>query len=154
MFLKHQNKMVNTDNVTNIRYEQRRIIFNMDYSVSHKDNDDNLIQDYVMFDFEEVIDMNTIKEKIDTLGWINSEFGDYDKKENYRANDRIINPAAIASVKFEDYHNRIIFNLNVSASMRRNAFQKTSDFIFYGHTDKYDYENERKRITNLLTGEE
>ena len=150
MFLENEDKVVNTDAVTNIVIEGNKVIFNLDYGVSLQDNVDKIIPDYVYMIVKDPEDLKRMKADIDSLNWITSEFGNYDRNNNYRANNRIVNPEAISFLKFDDRKSRVIFNLRNSISFNRDVYQRTSDFVYFDHTNDEDYNVERERITNIL----
>lgn len=151
MFIEHGGKIVNTNAVTNIVIEARKIIFNLDYSVSLQDEQDKHIPDYVYMYFDTSEEMEDVKQKIKVLNWITSDYGTT-YNGNYKSNNRIVNPNAISFVKFEDRKNRIIFNLRNSISFSRNILSKTSDFVYYDHENQDDYYKESDRISDLLGG--
>ena len=152
MFIEHDDKIVNTEAVTNIVIEGSKIIFNLDYGVSLQNDVDRIIPDYVYMVIRNEEDFNDIKAKIDSLNWIKSEFGNFDNHGNYRNNNRIVNPKAISFLKFDDRKSRIIFNLRNSVSFNRDFSQKTSDFVYFDHTEVNDYESERTRVISILGG--
>jgi len=152
MFLENNDKVVNTDSVTNIVIEGNKVIFNLDYGVSLQDNIDKIIPDYVYMIIKNDEDLADMKAQIDGLGWLTSTFGNYDRNNNYRANNRIVNPDAISFIKYESRKNRIIFNLRNSISFNREVHQKTSDFVYFDHVDEGDFESERTRIAAILGG--
>lgn len=153
MYISHDNKIVNTDSVTNVVVEENKLIFNLDYSVSLDDNPDKIIADYVYMYFNNISEYNSILGQIGTLGWLTSEFGNYDFNGNYRSNNRIVNPKMISFVKFEEKKKRIILNLRTSVSRNKNIDEKTSAFVFFDHMNKDDYLDEVDRITKILVGD-
>ena len=153
MNIAYENKIVNMDSVTNVVVEENKLIFNLDYSVSLDSNPDKIIADYVYMNFINISEYNDILEKIGTLGWLDSEFGNYDFNDNYRANNRIVNPKMISFVKFEERKQRIILNLRTSVSRNKNVHEKTSAFVFFDHIKKDDYLDEVDRITKILVGD-
>jgi len=150
MFLESGDKVVNTDSVTNIVIEGNKVIFNLDYGVSLQENIDKIIPDYVYMIIKNDEELADMKAQIDTLGWLTSTFGNYDRNNNYRANNRIVNPSAISFIKYEGRKNRIIFNLRNSISFNREVYKKTSDFVYFDHVETSDFENECTRISAIL----
>jgi len=150
MFLRYKEKIVNTDSVTNIVIEGNKIIYNLDYGVSLQDRKDRIIPDYVYMVINDPLELQIIKDKINTLNWISSDFGNYDRNNNYRANNRIVNPELISFVKFDERNSRIIFNLRNSISFNRDFDQRTSDFVYFDHTSIEDFEDEQDRISLIL----
>jgi len=153
MFLEYGDKIVNTDAVTNIVIEGNKCIFNLDYGVSLQNEVDRIIPDYVYMIIKDPQELQDMKQKINELNWITSEFGNYDFHKNYRANNRIVNPAQISFMKFDERKQRIIFNLRNSISFNRNDFQKTSDFVYFDHTSMEDYDSESMRIKLIIGAE-
>ena len=150
MFLEHNDKIVNTDSVTNIVIEGNKIIFNLDYGVSLQDDIDKIIPDYVYMVIKDQDAFQEMKTAINDLNWITADFGNYDRNNNYRANNRIVNPAQISFLKFDERKQRIIFNLRNSVSFNRNAFSKTSDFVYFDHTSVEDFDSESLRIRRII----
>lgn len=145
----HDDKIVNTDNVSNILVDDSKFIFNMNYSVSLNENKDKLIPDYVYFNCNKE-DYAKIAKQISSLGWISSEYGCTGKSGFWKPNKRIINPKSISFIKLEEWKLRIIFNLNTSISFYKNDYEKTSDFIFYDYDHIDDYEEDLQKITKLI----
>ena len=150
MFLSNEDKMVNTDSVTNIVIEGNKVIFNLDYGISLQGDDAHIIADYVYMIVKDPGALEQMKQDIKSLNWIDSNFGAEDYKNVYRDNNRVVNPDAISFVKFDNRKSRIIFNLRSSVSFKRNIYQKTSDFVYYDHSYIDDFEDEKIRITNIL----
>jgi len=150
MFLEHNEKIVNTDSVTNIVIEGNKIIFNLDYGVSLQDDINKIIPDYVYMVIKDQDAFQEMKTAINDLNWITSDFGNYDRNNNYRTNNRIVNPAQISFLKFDERKQRIIFNLRNSVSFNRNPFQRTSDFVYFDHTSVEDFDNESIRIRAIV----
>lgn len=151
MFIQHNDKIVNTDNVSNISIEENKIIFNMNYSVSLHENLNKMIPDYVYFSFTkfEKTDFEYIENKIRSLGWISSEYG-CTKNGNWKPNKRIINPKCLSFIKIDDIKNRIIFNLNASVSFYKSDLEKTSDFVFYDYDDEGEFREDCDNVGNML----
>jgi len=150
MFLEYNDKIVNTNSVTNIVIEGNKIIFNLDYGVSLQNEIDKIIPDYVYMTIRDQNELDEMKSKIDNLGWLTSEYGNYDRHGNYRANNRIVNPDQISFLKFDERKQRIIFNLRNSISFNKNEFQRTSDFVYFDHTSSEDFDKESIRIKSII----
>ena len=150
MFIKHDDKVINTDNVSNILIdnEKQKIIFNTNYPVSLHDNVYKLIPDYVYFVCD-VDDFLRIRDKIMNLKWISSDFGKI-KHGEFKHNARLINPDCVSFIKIEDWKPRIIFNLNTSISFYKNDAEITSDFIFYDYQNSAEMNTDLELITQKL----
>ena len=125
MFLTLNNKTVNTETVHNIAFEdkKRKIIFNFEYGVSLRDDEDKIISDYVYFLFDNDEDFETTKARlIDMEGWLGSG-ADYI--------NRIVNSKKISFMTSDTYSNRIIFNLTSSVSFTKNKYSRSSDFVWW-----------------------
>jgi len=130
-----ESKIVNLDQVSNIGFDtgtdrfnnpKFKIIFNMVYGVSLKNNTDKQIPDYVYFVYD---NPEEYQDKIDKLNaqinhakWFAPLIGD--------KVDMIINPNYISFISTDRSKNRIITNLSCSVSFYNDYQRKTSDFIF------------------------
>ncbi len=162
MFIRYENKQVNVDSVTHIVFEGMKVIFNLDYAVSVKNNVDKHIPDYVYFDIQDDDEYLRIAKIIGDLDWIScSEPGTYQNHgRTMQMNHEIINPKAISFVKYEaddkrgNEKNRIIFNLRLSISFSKDVFNHTSGFVFFNYEDRVGYVSDMKRFSTKLEGME
>ena len=161
MFIKYEEKIVNIDGVTNIVIEDQKIIFNLDYPVSIRDNISKLIPDYVYFYVKDKNDFDDIMTKINGLGWIRSNSPGFYEKHGHRkaTNHELINPKQISFVKFEQFDkhgnkkNRIIINLRLPISFSGDIYSRTSDFIFFDYNkDDEAFEADCDMFTTTLEG--
>ena len=152
-------KIVNLGKVSNIAFDTYinhnqvriwKIIFNMSYSVSLKNQTNKLIPDYIYFVYE---DEDQYQKTVDVLNnlinehqWIAPFVG---TGEDAKVT-RIVNPEMISFVATDTRKNRIILNLASPVSFWNNESRLTSDFIYFNFGTEEDFNNELKYIKEQL----
>ena len=152
------NKIVNLDNVSNIAFEEYKdrdenqkykIIFNFNYAVSLKSNDDKLISDYVYFVYDNKSEYDVMIDELSKLinekMWIAPMIGGYVS--------RIANPDKISFVATDSRKNRIILNLATSVSFYSSYSRKTSDFLYFDFLNEQEYKENLEYIKEQLNQE-
>ena len=137
MFIKTENrrdKVVNLANVSNIHIDKGssgKIIFNMNYSVKIFDN--KTTPDYVYWEFgsqeEKEEKTATFLPHLINMGWITP----------FEEGQRYVNSTCISSIGFDEYKNRVIFNLNYNVTHPKDSSKLTSDFVFFNFSSVEKY---------------
>lgn len=141
LFLNTQDTIVNLSNVSsiNILHGRKRIVFNMNYQVQIKgeNNKPKFISDYVYWN------TNSDKEFSDNLLKLNSD--DFIQREFLQKpnKDGFININEISSIKFIEPSKRVIFNLShpVSFVDRQGNRSITSEFVYVDCKTESQYEH-------------
>ncbi len=151
-------KIANLKNVSNIAFIEEtnrfgeiqwKIIFNFNYSVSLKNDNNKLISDYVYFVFTDKSEYDTTTNELSKLindyGWIapiiNGEVS------------RITNPDCISFIATDPRKNRVILNLSTSVSFWNDYSRRTSDFIYIDFDTKDEYLENLEYIKGQLDRE-
>ena len=153
-------KIVNLSKVSNIAFDTYvnhnqvriwKIIFNMSYSVSLKNQPNKLIPDYIYFVYE---DKNQYQKTVNVLNglinehqWIAPFVGSGDSAKV----TRIVNPEMISFVATDKRKNRIILNLASPVSFWNDENRLTSDFIYFNFGTEKDFKNELSYIRDQLS---
>jgi hypothetical protein len=137
MFIKTEdkrNKVINLNNVSNIHIDEGnegKIIFNMNYSVKIFGN--KVTPDYVYWEFNSEEEKSKMTEQflpyLTNLGWI----------APFEEGQRYVNSNCISSIGFDDYKNRVIFNLNYNVTHPKDDRKLTSDFVFFNFSTNKKY---------------
>ena len=140
-------KFVNLREVTSIAFEEYtdrfgvekyKVIFNMNYGVSLKNDTSKMIADYVYSIYNTREDFTDaflyLINLVDEYQWIKCK------------EPRIVNPDHISFVTVDKHRNRIILNLSCSVSFHGDHASKTSDFVYINCSDKDEY---YERLTNI-----
>lgn len=131
MFLDLGEIIVNLDNVVSIKVEKeiKKIIFNLNYSVSIDKSSKDITPDYIYHWYSTEMELKEILEVIKNYNFIT--FENSDNPNSY------INLKNVSSIKEynKDGKNRLIFNLNVSNTIKK--FGIVSSYAIY-----YDFDNE------------
>ena len=150
-FETNDSKFVNLREVTSIAFEDQKnkygrrykIIFNMNYGVSLKDNPFKQISDYVYSVYDNrtdfMADFEYLMNLVDEYQWIKAK------------EPRIVNPDHISFVTQDYRKNRIIINLASSVSFHGNTETKTSDFIYINCDDEKEFAERLINIQDALT---
>ena len=152
MFIKTNDRLVNLKNVSNINIlkRDRRIIFNLNYSVEiHDQRKDQYkyISDYVYWDF---VGDNDFDQAIVTL--TNNQY----IHDNFIKHDHgFINTDEISSIKFSEKKNRVIFNLShpVTFTDYDGYDNITSEFVYMNCHTPENYRKYSVNVKNILLGE-
>ena len=148
MFLKNKNVIVNTDNTTSIMFENKKVIFNMNYGISLNHNIDHIIPDYVYFYCNNTEEVQEIKNKLDKSQWFT-----FEKSDNP---NRWVNIKNISFIKDEvriknnKTKYRIIINLSSAVSLSNDIFARTSDAVYYDFTNEKEFIESYKNLNTLL----
>lgn len=154
-FETNDSKFVNLREVTSIAFEEYtdrngidkyKVIFNMNYGISLRNNTDKIISDYVYSVYEDRREFDDVllylMNLVDEYLWIKMK------------EPRIVNPDHISFVTQDYRKNRIILNLASSVSFHGNDFSKTSDFVYLNCSDAEEYNERltsiREQLTNLI----
>jgi hypothetical protein len=139
--------IIDLKNVTSIMFEETKTIFNFNYGISLKGNEDRIIPDYV-YAYLDKEKKEELRKIIEEKEWIN-----FKKSDNP---NRYVNPEAISFIKFEDRKSgnfrklRIIMNLNTSVSLSNHIFTKTSDAVYADFYDEEEFKKAVKTINEVL----
>jgi hypothetical protein len=149
MFLKTNDKIINLKNVSNINILEKRIIFNMNYSIEIFKN--KFISDYVYWDALNLDDLDENLKKLFLNDYFNKNFF---KKLDGKG---FINKNEISSIKFDKNKNRVIFNLSHPVTFKdsKSIEKLTSEFVYVNCNtiDKYNlYINNIKETFGELNG--
>lgn len=131
-------EIINLKNVSNINIlNSNRIVFNMNYSVKILNNN-KIISDYSYWDSGSTEEHDDNIESILQNTYVQNNFLVY--------NSAMINVHEISTVKFDDFKNRIIFNLSHPVSFNGTKPDDTTSEFVYVNLEKSLYEEEKKYL--------
>ena len=144
-FITNDNKYVNLRETTSIAFEDNnryKIIFNMNYGISLKNNTNKIISDYVYSVY------NTYEEFEENLLYLMNLVDEY---QWIKCKDpRLVNPDHISFVTTDPRKNRIIINIASSVSFNGDLKNKTSDFVYINCDDQDEYNEKLTYIQDAL----
>lgn len=157
MFIQAPNSyvVVNMGQVSHLTriFPKRRVIFNFSHSVGIKDRvtgSNNIIANY------QYINCNSEEE----FNYFWSIIMDYVENDVWlipsNENNHVVNPQYISHISIDEPKNRIIFNLSTSIHKTikdEEGNEKkilTSDFIFWEHSNKLEFEKEYTKVMRIL----
>lgn len=151
MFIKTKDRLVNLQNVSNVKLieEKNKVIFNMNYSIKlneptlpysqsaliSKSKETKAISDYAYWTGNTKNEYNSYIEEINNNIYFCTNFVETPNKQAY------VNVNEISSLKYFDHDYRVIFNLSHPVSFK-NKDGLTSEFVLANCENKkqfYEY---------------